>query len=56
MWNKKEMSQVDATLTSSLGQIVSQEWDFKVKFGFCYISAKNGSIATKQKANITIKS
>ena len=26
-------------------------WIFKVKSGICYISAKNGSIATKQKAN-----
>ena len=27
-------------------------WIFKVKYGICYISAKNGPIATKQKANI----
>ena len=31
------------------------EWDFKVKSGICYISAKNGSIASKQKANISIE-
>ena len=31
------------------------EWVFKVKSGICYISAKNGSIATKQKANISIE-
>ena len=29
-------------------------WNFKVKYGFCYISAKNGAIATKRKANISI--
>ena len=28
---------------------------FKVKYGICYISAKNGPIATKQKAIISIK-
>ena len=26
--------------------------NFKVKYGICYILAKNGPIATKQKANI----
>ena len=30
-------------------------WIFKVKYGICYISAKNGLIATKQKANISIE-
>ena len=30
-------------------------WIFKVKYGICYISAKNGPIATKQKANILIE-
>ena len=30
-------------------------WIFKVKYGICYISAKNGPIATKQKANISIE-
>ena len=30
-------------------QIVSWEWDFKVTSGICYISAKNGSIATKKR-------
>ena len=57
MWNKKEMSLLDATLTgvpltltlNFQGQIVCWEWDFKVKSGVCYISAKNGLIATKQK-------
>ena len=29
-------------------------WIFKVKYGICYISAKNGPIATKRKANISI--
>ena len=29
-------------------------WIFKVKYGIGYISAKNGAIATKQKANISI--
>ena len=31
-------------------------WIFKVKYGICNISAKNGLIATKQKANILIDS
>ena len=30
-------------------------WIFKVKYGICYISAKNGLIATKRKANISIE-
>ena len=30
-------------------------WIFKVKYRICYISAKNGPIATKQKANISIE-
>ena len=30
-------------------------WIFKVKYRICYISAKNGPIATKQKANILIE-
>ena len=30
-------------------------WIFKVKYGICYISAKNGPIATKRKANISIE-
>ena len=30
-------------------------WIFKVKYGIFYISAKNGPIGTKQKANISIK-
>ena len=30
-------------------------WIFKVKYGICYISAKNGLIATKQNANISIE-
>ena len=29
-------------------------WIFKVKYRICYISAKNGLIATKRKANISI--
>ena len=28
---------------------------FKIKYGICYISAKNGPIATKRKANIAIE-
>ena len=28
---------------------------FKVKYGMCYISAKNGPIATKRKANLSIE-
>ena len=28
-------------------------WFFKVTFGICYISVKNGPIATKQRANIS---
>ena len=30
-------------------------WIFKVKYGICYTSAKNGPIATKRKANISIE-
>ena len=30
-------------------------WIFMVKYGICYISAKNGPIATKRKANISIE-
>ena len=30
-------------------------WIFKVKYGICYISARNGPIATKRKANISIE-
>ena len=30
-------------------------WIFKVKYRFCYISAKNGPTATKRKANISIE-
>ena len=30
-------------------------WIFKVKYRICYSSAKNGPIATKRKANISIK-
>ena len=30
-------------------------WIFKVKYRICYISAKNGPIATKRKANIAIE-
>ena len=30
-------------------------WNFKVKYIICYISAKNGPIATKRKANISIE-
>ena len=39
----------DLTLTMTMTYI------FKVKYGICYISAKNGPIATKQKANISIE-
>ena len=28
---------------------------YEVKYGICYISAKNGPIATKRKANISIE-
>ena len=30
-------------------------WIFKVKYGICYISAKNGPIATERKTNILIE-
>ena len=30
-------------------------WLFKVKYGICYMSAKNGKIATKQKSNTSIE-
>ena len=38
-------------------QFSSWPWPrfFKVKYGICYISAKNGPIATKRKANIAIE-
>ena len=36
-------------------KIISLEWDFKAKSGICYISAQNGSIAMKQKANISFE-
>ena len=61
MWNKKVINELDDTLTRVpftlyfQGQIVSREWDFKVKSEIFYISVKNGSIATKQKANISIE-
>ena len=65
MWNKKEMSQLDASWLGYLwswpltlnfqGQMVSWEWDFMAKSGICYIAAKNGAIATTQKANILIE-
>ena len=28
-------------------------WIFKVKYGICYISAKNGPVATKRKVNLS---
>ena len=34
---------------------VTMTLNFKVKYRICYISAKNGPIATKQKANISIE-
>ena len=34
-------------------QIWAWPWIFKVKYRICYISAKNGPIATKQKANVS---
>ena len=39
------------------GRFWSWPWPrfFKVKYGICYISAKNGPIATKRKANISIE-
>ena len=38
------------------GRFSSWPWPiFKVKYGICYISAKNGPIATKQKVNISIE-
>ena len=39
------------------GRFSSWPWPrfFKVKYGICYISAKNGPIATKRKANISIE-
>ena len=30
-------------------------WIFKVKYGICYISTKNGPVSVKQKANISIE-
>ena len=42
---------------SWLDWFLSWTWPqiFKVKYGICYISAKNGQIAMKQKANIPIQ-
>ena len=39
------------------GRFPSWPWPrfFKVKYGICYISAKNGPIAMKRKANISIE-
>ena len=39
------------------GRFLSWPWPrfFKVKYGICYISAKNGPIAAKRKANIAIE-
>ena len=39
------------------GRFSSWPWPsiFKVKYGICFISAQNGPIAMKQKANITIE-
>ena len=39
------------------GRFSSWPWPrfFKVKYGICYISTKNGPIATKRKANISIE-
>ena len=39
------------------GRFLSWPWPrfFKVKYGICYISPKNGPIATKRKANISIE-
>ena len=39
---------------SALTLAMTVALNFKVKYGICYISAKNGPIATKWKANISI--
>ena len=40
---------------SSLTLAMTLTLNLKVKYEICYISAKNGPIATKQKANILIE-
>ena len=40
---------------SELTLTLTMTYILKVKYGICYISAKNGPIATKQKANISIE-
>ena len=40
---------------SGLTLAVTLTWIFKVKYRICYISAKNGPIARKPKANISIE-
>ena len=37
------------------GLTLTMTLNFKVKYGICYISAKNGPTDTKQKANILIE-
>ena len=40
---------------SGLTLTMTLTWIFKVKYGICYISTKNGPIAMKRKANISIE-
>ena len=37
------------------GWFSSWPWIFKVNYGICYISVKNGPVAMKQKANISVE-
>ena len=57
--NETESKHIDLTLGLKCDHRVwpwpwPWPWIFKVKYGICCISAKNGPIATKRKANISI--
>ena len=59
-WQETKSKHIDWTLGLKWDHRVwpwpwTWPWIFKVKSGICYISAKNGSIAMKQKANILIE-
>ena len=57
-WNKKQTYQLNSRplmWPSDLMLVMTLTWIFKVKFRICYISSKNGPIATKWKINILIE-
>ena len=49
-----ELEASNVTIRFDLGHDLDL-WIFKVKYGICYISAKNGPFATERKANISIE-